>query len=60
MAATAIEQHDDIFLHCMSVIEKPEYNDGSVNIYQMLSLNEIDTILGIMNIENKGLKAVYT
>ena len=59
MVPTIREQHDDILLHCMSLIEKKECNDGSGDICQILILNEIDTILDIISLDDEELKAVY-
>ena len=59
MAHATREQHDEIFLHCMSLIEKTEYRDGSGAICQILILNDINTILDIISFDDEELKAVY-
>ena len=59
MAPTTREQYEDTFLHCMSLIDKIEYHDGSGEICQMLVLNEIDTILDIISLDDEELKTVY-
>ena len=60
MVATTREQHDAIFYHCMRLIENPEYHDGSGTLCTMLIINDINTIIDIISLDDKESKLVYT
>ena len=43
----------------MSLIEKPECNDGSSEICDILHTNQVYTIIDIINIDPESLKSIY-
>ena len=52
-------QHENIFLHYMSLIEKPECNDGSGEICNIILINKIDIALDIFSLDNGHIKTMY-
>ena len=60
MVATTRDQHETIFHHCMSLIENPEYQDGSGTICKMLIENDINTIIDIISLDDEEIKAIYS
>ena len=60
MVAITREQHEDIFHHCMSLIENPECQDGSGTICNILIENNIHTIIDIISLCDEEIKAKYS
>ena len=59
MAPITRLEHEKLFLHGMSLIEKLEFNDGSGEICDMLHLNQIDKIIYIIKPGDEHIKAMY-
>ena len=51
--------HYKIIFHCLSLIEKPEFNDGAGDVYTILQFNKIDTILDIVCLDDENMKEIY-
>ena len=43
-----------------SLIESPEYHDGTGTIRQMLIFNDVNTIIDIITLNDEEVKALYT
>ena len=60
MPTTTRVEHEKIFFHYMSLIEKSECNDGTSDICTMLHLNKIDTFLDILFLDDESIREIYT
>ena len=59
MPTTTMLEHQKSFFHCLSLIEKTEYNDGTGDICTMLQLNQINIILDILQLDNENMKEIH-
>ena len=56
IAPTTRQEHEHIFIHYMSLIEKIEWNDGSGEICDILYLDKVDTIIDIIGLDDEHIK----
>ena len=59
MPTTTRLEHQYMFFYCLSLIEKPKWNDGTGDICTMLQLNQVDTIPDIWCLDDENMKHMY-
>ena len=56
---TRLEHQTTKIFHCLSLIEKVECNDKTGEICTILQLNQLDTILDMIYLDDENMKEMY-